>query len=314
MSKVFRNATARDIINDPQCDKESIPVFGRFLFYNELGILFGDTNSCKSILSVDIGISFTYGINFWNNPEMSKVLEGAECYYYDLEQSDRQFGRRYRNAPFSDDRFHRVSFPAFKYGMAGVDELIEVMKENMKRGVPNLQVLDNAQCILSHNFSPTKCKYMMQHLKLLKEINPDLTILLVAHTTKRNLCKELNQNSLAGSKVLANYADSIFAISESAVDSSLRYIKQIKSREVAKADEVALCEICEAPYLHLEFEEMACEKDHLKNTEAGRLSKVDDFMRARINALTSIGKSVRDIADELGLSKSHVHRIQSGQA
>lgn len=314
MSKVFRNASARDIISDPKCVTEAIPVFGRFLFYNELGILFGDTNSCKSILSVDIGISYTYGINFWNNPEMSKVMEGAECYYYDLEQSDRQFGRRYHNAPFSDDRFHRVSFPSFKYGMADVDDLLEVMKENMVLGLPELMVIDNAQTILSHNFSPTKCKYMMQHLKLLKEINPDLTILLVAHTTKRNLCRELNQNSLAGSKVLANYADSIFAISESAVDPGLRYIKQIKSREVEKTNEVAICEICAEPYVHLEFEEMGCEKDHLKNAEAGRLSKVDDFMRNRIDELTTRGKSVRDIADELGISKSHVQRIQTGQS
>lgn len=314
MEKLFFDKNALEIINDPSYKEPSKQVFGNFMFQNELAILFGDTNSAKSILAVDACISFTTGINYWGVESMSQIDENSEAFYYDLEQSVRQFGKRYSNAPLADNRFFRTAFTVCQYGIAGVDDLIEDIKTKMKKEVQQLIVIDNLQCILTQNFSPTRAKYLMQNLKVLKELNSNISIILVAHTTKRNMGHPIDQNNLAGSKVLANFADSIFAIAASSRDSSSRYIKQIKSREVAKMDEVAICEINDYPYLHLEFMEMDSEDNHLAKVKSGRLSKIDDFIREHVNKMASKGMSIRDIADELGLSKSHIHRIVSGQA
>lgn len=309
MADFFYKLDATSIVDNPKYFVPARQVFGNFLFENELGILFGDTNSAKSILSTDIGISFSSHVSHWDGSMTDETIDG-ETYYYDLEQSTRQFARRYMAAPFRKGKFERVSFSILQYGEAGTEHLISEVKSRMKANVSQLIIIDNLQCILTQNFSPTKVKALMQQLKMLKDLHPLLTILLVAHTTKRDLNKPLNQNSMSGSKVIANFADSIFGISESVTGSSCRYIKQIKSREVSRADEVAICEIYDHPYLHLELIEYDTEANHLAARKgASRISKIDEFVRNRILELNEDGASLREIQSELGISKSHVHRI-----
>lgn len=243
-------------------------------------------------------------------------IENGTVFYYDLEQSDRQFAHRYKNAPFPEGRFFRKKFSIMQYGAAGAEELIEDVKNNMigRINQPTLQILDNLQCAFPQTFSPTKVKYLMQQLKVLKELYPNLTILLVAHTTKRNMSKPLTQNSLTGSKVLANFADSIFGISTSAVGESCRYITQLKSREVARMDEVAVCENSDQPYLHLDLVDFDMEENHLKKIGGPRTSKIDEAIREKIIAMNEKGASTREIESYLGISKSHVSRILRGES
>lgn len=313
MTDYFHNASAKSIINNPKYLEPPKSVFGTFLFQNELGILFGDTNSAKSILAVDIGISYSSHCNHWGNEAMTDPSIDGKVYYYDLEQSTRQFARRYIQAPFRDEYFERISFSIMQYGNAGVEHLIEEIESRMDIDVPQLVIVYNIQCILAQNLSITKVKFFMQKLKMLKELNPLLTILIVGHTVKRNLKKPLDQNNLAGSKVIANFADSIFGISNSYKGPSMRYIKQIKAREVSRMEDVASCIITDNPYLHLELFDFECENDHLEQSTGGRTSQLDEFVRQRIVELHEEGVSLRDIASELGLSKSHVHRVINGQ-
>jgi hypothetical protein len=57
-----------------------------------------------------------------------------------------------------------------------------------------------------------------------------LSLLILAHTPKRDLSQAITRNHLQGSKHLSNLTDSIFTIGESVVDSKTRYLKQIKAR------------------------------------------------------------------------------------
>lgn len=313
MKKFFNNVSAKSIIANPKYLDPPKSVFGTFLFQNELGILFGDTNSAKSILAVDIGISFSSHYHFWGEEPMTAPSIDGKVYYYDLEQSTRQFARRYIQAPFREGYFERISFSIMEYGNAGVEQLILEIESRMELEVPQLIIVDNIQCILAQNLSVTKIKYLMQKLKMLKELNPLLTVLMVGHTVKRNLRKPLDQNNLAGSKVIANFADSIFGISNSAVSPSTRYIKQLKSREVPRMEEVAVCNIVSEPYLHLELFDFEDEKDHLDETTATRTSQINEMVKQRAHQLHVEGMSIRDIASELGISKSHAHRIVNNQ-
>lgn len=313
MKDYFHHASAKSIVDNPKYLEPPKPVFGTFLFQNELGILFGDTNSAKSILAVDIGISYSSHVGFWGENAMTDSSINGKVLYYDLEQSTRQFARRYIKAPFVAGQFERISFSIMEYGNADVEQLILEIESRMEVDVPQLIIVDNVQCVLAQNLSITKVKHFMQKLKMLKELNPLLTILIVAHTIKRDLKKPLTQNCMAGSKVIANFADSIFGISDSTVSSSTRYIKQLKAREVPRMEEVAVCNISDDPYLHLELLDFEDEKDHLEKSTARRTSQLDDLVRHRIIDLHEEGESIRDIASELGISKSHVHRVINGQ-
>ena len=313
MKDYFHHASAKSIVDNPKYLEPPKPVFGSFLFQNELGILFGDTNSAKSILAVDIGISYSSHVGFWGEDAMTDSSINGKVLYYDLEQSARQFARRYIKAPFVAGQFERISFSIMEYGNADVEQLILEIESRMEVDVPQLIIVDNVQCVLAQNLSITKVKHFMQKLKMLKELNPLLTILIVAHTIKRDLKRPLTQNSMAGSKVIANFADSIFGISDSTVSSSTRYIKQLKAREVPRMEEVAVCNISNDPYLHLEFLDFEEEKDHLEKSMARRTSQLDDLVRHRIIDLHEEGASIREISSELGISKSHVHRVINGQ-
>ena len=55
-----------------------------------------------------------------------------------------------------------------------------------------------------------------------------LSLLILAHTPKRDATKGITKNDLSGSKMLMNFCDSAFAIGESFQKNGLRYLKQIK--------------------------------------------------------------------------------------
>ena len=136
-----------------------------------------------------------------------------------------------------------------------------------------------------------------------------LSILVLAHTPKRCLSNPITQNDLAGSKKLYNFFDSVFAIGKSAKDSDLRYIKQLKVRYgnyTYDADNVIVSAI-EKTGSFLQFVNIgyATEKEHLKEPSDKDLSQETE----NIKQLAGQGKSIREIAKELNISKSKVGRI-----
>ena len=95
-----------------------------------------------------------------------------------------------------------------------------------------------------------------------------LSLIVLAHTPKRDLRKEITRNDLQGSKMLINFCDASFAIGESALDSSLKYLKQIKVRNTGftyDSENVVVCQISK-PHTFLGFEvfDYQPEATHLK--------------------------------------------------
>ena len=139
------------------------------------------------------------------------------------------------------------------------------------------------------------------------------SLLIIAHTPKRSLMSPITQNDLAGSKKLYNFFDSVFAIGKSAKDSRLRYVKQLKVRAGEfryDSSNVIVYEIEKTDgFVHFEFKEFSTEKEHLKE----RTEHDDKKQLQNINDLKAQGKSVREIASLLGLSKSKVWRLIQAQ-
>ena len=135
------------------------------------------------------------------------------------------------------------------------------------------------------------------------------SLLIIAHTPKRSLTSPITQNDLAGSKKLYNFFDSVFAIGKSARDERLRYVKQVKVRAGAYkygGDNVILYEIVhDRENVHFEFKGFANEKDHLKEVD----DKEKNTLQENVLELVQRGKSYREIAEALGVSKSLVGNI-----
>lgn len=184
--------------------------------------------------------------------------------------------------------------------------------------------------------SLTGASSALKLMKGLKQFKQELgvSVLVLAHTPKRHYASALTINDLAGSKMLANFADNVFAIGKSSQARDIRYLKQIKQRtsaleydtsnvivyrlgkmrsptdngQITKHNDSENCPLStvNCPFLgfaHLGF-----------STEHGHLIRPYDNAngdRARLieqaKGLAAAGKSQREIAAELGLSLGTVN-------
>jgi hypothetical protein len=153
----------------------------------------------------------------------------------------------------------------------------------------------------------------MKHLKALKN-KYGLSILVLAHTPKRNSAMPISRNDLQGSKMLINFCDSAFAIGESSKDKHIRYLKQIKSRnsEILYGEEsVAVFEVTK-PDNFLAFTPVHGVQGVLTSNEREHLNTISkeerEGIKAKVLELSKKGYSQRYISRELSISLGAVNK------
>ncbi len=302
-NKTIENAMNREI---PKM------LFSELWFENELCILFADTNLGKSILAVQIGDSISKG-----NAIRGFKLEALKqtILYFDFELSDKQFENRYsteyKNHYKWNDNFIRVDINPdanIPENQSFEDYLIQSIEKSIIKTGSKILIIDNLTYLKTETEKAKDALPLMKQLKALKS-KYNLSILALAHTPKRDSAKPLTKNDLQGSKMLINFCDSSFAIGESFNDKSLRYLKQIKQRNTEHlydAENIILCEINKPnSFLQFEFIGFGNEFEHLK-----QLTENDkENIKQKIFALHKQGRSLRDIASELGTYPMKVSRI-----
>jgi len=288
-------------------------LFGEFWHEGELCILFADTNVGKSILAVQIGDAISRGEpidGFIMKSQAENVL------YFDFELSTKQFEKRYTGAMHGNYRFspnfYRVVFNPEATGAQKFDSYADYINNALENILitsnARIIIIDNITCLRSGTDSAAGAISLMRNLQAIKS-KYGLSVLVLAHTPKRNPAKPVSRNDLQGSKMLINFADSAFAIGESQTTDGLRYLKQIKQRSSNQyygAANVCLCRINKpANFLQFHFKDHAIESDHLMHyTEQHRRST-----ETRVVDLRSQGLSLRQIAAETGLSAASVNRM-----
>jgi len=287
-------------------------LFGEFWFEGELCILFADTNLGKSILAVQIGNSISRG-----EPIRGFKLETHKqpILYFDFELSDKQFENRYsirfeQHYNF-DDNFIRVEInpdAVIPEAKTFEDYLYHSLEISITETGVKVLIIDNLTYLKNETEKAKDALPLMKHLKALKS-KYGLSILVLAHTPKRDLSKPITRNDLQGSKMLINFCDSSFAIGESHSDNNLRYLKQIKQRnteQIYDAENVCVCQV-EKPhnFLKFEFVKYGTEWEHLKQ----QTEKDKENLNEKVNELKQQGRSLREIGAELGISHMKVKRI-----
>ncbi len=315
---LFKTQTANNWLKDAK--KRPVPkmLFGEFWFEGEICILFADTNIGKSILAVQIADAISKGENIGNieiETDKQKVI------YFDFELSDKQFEARYSekligNSYFTnhfnfDENFIRAEINPNADIEKGFATFEDYLNHSLNRTIAEtgakVLIIDNLTYLKNENERAKDALPLMKHLKALKN-KYNLSILALAHTPKLDSSKPITNNDLQGSKMLMNFCDSSFSIGKSSRENGLRYLKQIKVRNVEMkfdAGNVHLCQI-EKPdnFLRFSFEGFARESEHLKViTEKDRNELIEQAKK-----LSAMGESQRKIADELGISVGAVNK------
>lgn len=286
-------------------------LFSELWFEGEVCILFADTNLGKSILAVQIGDSVSRGIAI---PNFKLEAIAQPVLYFDFELSDKQFEMRYSD-DFKDhykwnDNFLRVEINPdadLPNKQTFEDSLLESIEKAINNIGAKILIIDNLTYLNNDSEKGNSASTLMKVLKRLKN-EYNLSILVLAHSPKRDSSKPITRNDLSGSSRLMQFCDSSFAIGESHKDSSLRYIKQIKVRNTAQlfgTTNVIVCEIVKDVNF-LKFKLLTCtyESEHLKEMSQNNRTELID----QAKQLQTEGKSQRDIASELNISLGAVNK------
>jgi RecA-family ATPase len=295
--------------------KKAIPkmLFGKFWYEGEICILFADSNLGKSILGVQIANCINTGKAMEPFQMESEVQPTLYC---DFELTEKQFEARYSDNyedhyPFKSDFYRSELNPdsVIPEGFKDFDEyLIASLERTIVQRKARVVIVDNLTYLRNETEQAKDALPLMKQLKKLKN-KYNLSLLVLAHTPKRDLTQQITLNDLQGSKMLMNFCDSAFTIGESSAEKDMRYLKQIKQRntnQVYGYSNICLCRITKPfNFLQYEFAGYGNELDHIKK-QSDRLS-TDDMEKAV--KLRLEGLSLRDIAKQMGIGYQKVDRL-----
>jgi len=273
-SKIFVQKCGNEWLETPTEPMRS--VCGDLIQQGELVYFFVPTGSGKSLQAMQLADAAARG----------EAVHGLRCdtgplktLYFDFELGDPMLHKRYTDPSthekyrFSED-FARIRTELKEYAkhdnpdiMAAMTEVIGSQQLDKKLFV----VIDNITAIVESGIMET-AKDAAPVIRALRRLRDafDLTMLVIAHTPKRDDGRPITLNDMTGSSNLSNFADAVFAIGRSSKDPKLRYLKTCKARNVEETYHAKNVIVMEkrriGPLLGFEFIEFGDESDHLVST------------------------------------------------
>ena len=293
--------------------------FGPLWREGEMAVLTGDPGSGKSLLAVQIAESIAGGRKFG---PFEMTAKPQEVLYLNLKLTSTQFKMRYAAEHDADDpdtdgtlkhlykfskKLHRVDInihAKLPEGYKTFDEVLPVLVERLvHKHKAKVVIIDNITYLQRSVYGYRETFTIMKELDALKR-RLGISILVLARTSK------YGGNSAASCAALfSRFADSVFMTGTSRLDPSVRFIKQLivhSSQMIYNSEHVASFVIERAGGNFLSF------RHYGFHTESEHRSPVSDEhmwpTSDKVKTLSESGKSIREIAGELDLPKSSVHR------
>lgn len=274
----------------------------------EATAFYGESGSGKTIFAVQMAI---------------KMAQRRRVLYADFELSRKQFQKRYAKRTTDPETgkevITRYPFPPNLFrcffnndddsdeDSYTEDSILEAIEQTALDCKAEVVFIDNLTYLCAAAEDTKEAAKLMKKLVRLKR-KYGWTLVVLTHSPKRDNSLPLTQDSMSGSKKLANLFDAVIALGKSAKDNDIRYIKQCKVRSSAEyytADNVAVYRIeDDNSFLHFNYLSTGVEADYLKEKKDNALSE----SVYQVLDLKSKNYSEQKIADELRLSKSKVHR------
>lgn len=302
LTSMFEVRTANQVLSDAASQPDPIELFKTLIIEGEIHILFADTGIGKSTLSVQIGIAIAQSFD-------------RDILYLDLELSDKQFEKRYRNNEgihFTfPERFHRAAYAPLHHAFANsdYDELfISSLLVSIQRTSATVVIIDNMTRVVAGDTDSAKNAIPIMTSLLKLKAEKKITFIILEHNKKVDNWRPICLNDLQGSKMKSNFADAVFTIGRDANDKNIRYIKQLKVRSAEleyDSDNVLICELTKEKGF-LGFKEIGYgnELDLLRtNSPEGKNDKVEKAIQLKAEGLSNVA-----IARELGVSEGAIRK------
>lgn len=296
--------------------KTSRRLFGDYWHEGELAILFSDVGGGKSVLAAQIAQAIASGIPVKG---VGSDVEAQRVAFFDLELSDEQFDFRYSNS----DRDSPAKFPFHRNFIRSTPSRKAVMPEwaiNESHFILNsivcflefskarVAIIDNISWLNTGRFGISEPRF----LRALSRIRRDngLSILVLAHTPKTRFRLPLSVGDLRGSKMIASFADSIFALGGSRLGPDVRYLKTIKKRNIPAEDSNRVDtfrirkDVC---FLNMRYEGISDERDHI-GWITNKMERETYAVMEKLAVMEEEGVPQREMAEKLGISQTTVCR------
>jgi len=310
----FLEGTVSSWLNEAKAQPPITPLFDAFWLKGELAFMFGSAGIGKSILAFQIADAIAKGAKIQNFDGPQTPMKVG---YFDFELSARQLLRRYSDEngnvyQFSDNfwRFEISPDLSIPKGMNSQDFLLSEIEKIIIKHRLEVVVIDNLTALLSNITEGKDVLEFMDKLRSLKNRHK-ISMLVIAHTPKRDLSRPLTKNDMAGSMHLMNFCDSAFCIGESLKESNVRYVKQIKCRDAEfryDSDNVATFRVVKnGCYLCFEHTGFDSEKEHLRDRTDAELSELEKNIIALHQSEPNLSYS--EIARRLNTNKMRVSRV-----
>lgn len=266
----------------------------------DVTILYAYTNMGKSILATQLA------------DEAGR--KGHKVIYCDFEMKARTFADRYsdeRTEEKAELHFLRLTRNLRGLDTASITEsglLTDIASAMLQYGATVL-VVDNLSYVCA---DAEKGQVAAEFLHRLQDMSTEhgWSILVIAHTPKRDRVRELRLSDLAGSQHLGNFCDAAFAIG-AVRGSDEVYIKQTKSRRQYVYDEnnVAVFRIVkDGAMLRFQWQRTDCESTLIADDwQREQAQQRNDFID-QVRESRREGKTIRETATALGVSSSKVQR------
>ena len=284
-------------IEDAKQEPDPVHYYHGMVVEKEITVVFSAPNYGKSLFCMQVAAS---------------IAREQRVLLVDCEQSAKQFQIRYTNkddgsSPIFPENLLRAQIDASLLDETDQDQaILNSVAQAAKEGI-KVVIIDNISFIcVDTEKAQTSVAFMRKMIKL--KVTYGLTIIIVAHTPKRDPSNPLSPNDLSGSSKLMALIDAAIAIGLSSKDPQLRYAKTVKFRSgeyPCPADHVAVYRLEKVDnYTQLVFQEYGNEQDHLRQKNS--LTEAED-MQEFIN-LKAQGMSLKEIAEETGYAKTTIHR------
>jgi DnaB-like helicase N terminal domain/AAA domain len=322
LNPTLKGAKMPDVMEMAQYATTKSFLVGSLIKKQDVAILFSGPENGKSILGIQMADKISRGESLFggllrNECGPQKVL------YFDFELTLSDYKSRYIDGagniyPFlGDDWFTRVgndddnpkSFAEIARNME------RILMQNIELYQPNVVFVDNITAMSNGSTVDAVVVTKIMDLLLRLKNRHKLTVIVLAHTPKRyDLSRPIGIEDLAGSALLAAYADTIIAIGRSKMGNNVKYLKHIKVRTGVKIhDEQNVINVAiekEGAFLQMKTleEPTGRETDHLisKNDVA-----VNEELLKNMVMLHNEGKNYQIIKEELNIpmSRQHIARL-----
>ena len=253
-NKFLKGGSMNDMLEIGAGEPEPKRMFGPLWIEGEVAIFYATSKVGKTVLAYQVANAIANGENvFPNNTELKNHCKPKRVLYVDAELKVRQITGRYSEPygqnlfQFSDNFFRIGKGKGFRWKKG--DDLVEVINTDIKTALieykAEVLIIDNLS-VLGNGIESSKEAMPLMLTLLNWNVDLDISIMVIGHTTKTDPFTKIEKSNLQGSAMIGNMFESIIAMNRCSGDENKRYIKAIDFRSEKEdfgANRVIVCNV-----------------------------------------------------------------------